>query len=251
MIPSEKKLNVLLLLLFFINGGAGYLLFDNLSVNQEIVLFSDVLAETATAPVQSTCSTTGHLAFAPELLITVTEEASTRGTPGTSFTSSIGLTNPINSDTAPTTTTTFFTTGANDGMVLVTSKAPKMKVGGIGCVTVDRTSLRVTGGTDNAGLDVAIQQPSEADNAWNSAKKVDTVTDKDIFGPTSPLVATNLIFDNNDVEGITNGEIVMGGTSIDTVKGGYEMQFLVKVYAAAPNGGPNERQILTMTVNTE
>lgn len=223
---------------------------------KEISLFSsweisqnEVFAETATSTTQATCVTTGNLAFVPDILVTTSENAGTVNAAPT-FTHTISIENPINGDTAPAGNMTFNTSGGSSGTVLVTALHPKIKISGISCEAVDRTRLEITVDVDQPGVHVVYQDPAASDTTYNSGNKIDALTAKQVFGPTSPLVATGLIVDGTDIEGLTNGEIVLG-PSTDMTKGGFEVQFLVDVSDHVPDSSADDKQNITVNFLTE
>lgn len=158
--------------------------------------------------VSGSCSDTPVTAFSPNLSYTLSF-TSTQSEPLT-CNGSLGLGNPVNSDTAPT-------LGCNvtdvSGFAVMSSRMPTIKIGGLQCTTEDRATLEVHGdGSDNLAIDIALS--TVGSTGWDASKKVDASTSSSkimLFGP-SGQVGTSAIIDGQDNDALTNGEVAFGGT---------------------------------------
>jgi hypothetical protein len=99
------------------------------------------------------------------------------------------------------------------GFVIVYSRMPTTKIGGLQCTVEDRSRLEVHGdGSDNLNMDIAISTVSAT--TWDANKKVDAATSSSkimLFG-TNGQAGASPIVDGQDNDAIVNGEVTFGGT---------------------------------------
>lgn len=192
--------------------GLEILAFLQLSQNQATVtLISEAYAtpQAGTAAVSGTCSDTPITGFSPNVDNTITFAAVSQSSAPT-CTATMVLSNAINGDTAPSLGCSITDV---PGYVILSSRMPTIKIGGLVCNTEDRAQLEVHGdGSDNLKMDVAIS--TVGSTVWDNSKKVDAATSSSkimLFG-TNGQVGSSAIIDGQDNDGLTNGEVAFGGT---------------------------------------
>lgn len=161
-----------------------------------------------TVPVSGSCDYTPVTAFSPNVATTYTFSGSR--TAGPTCSATMDLTNPVNSDTAPSLGCNVTDVG---GFAVASSRTPTIKIGGLICSTQDRAQMQVHGdGSDNTNFDIAIS--TVGSTSWDASKKVDASTSSSkimLFG-SGGQVGTSDIIDGQDADGLTNGEVTFGGT---------------------------------------
>jgi hypothetical protein len=170
-----------------------------------------LIAATATdVPISGSCDDPVVAAFVPDLDYTITFSVPAAATSSPTCSGSLVLTGPVNSDSAPSVTCSL----QSGGTLLLRSRHPTSKLGGLQCVVETKTKLEVHGdGSDNTNYNVAIDTVSAT--TWSAAKQVDNATSgaKDVIFGTGGQVASTDIDDGADFDQLTNGEVAFGGTT--------------------------------------
>lgn len=169
----------------------------------------DVLATPleGTAAVSGSCNDTPVTAFVPELDYSLSFSAPAVNA-GPACSVSLTITGNVNADTVPGINCSLTDQNA---FVVMRSRTPHMKIGGLACTTHDRSILEAHGdGADTALLDVVLTAPGVTD--WDGAKKVDdnTASSKAMLCGAGGQVKTTAILDGQDADDLTNGEVTFG-----------------------------------------
>ena len=116
----------------------------------------------------------------------------------------------VNGDSNPSVTCLF---SDQPNSVVLYSRTPTMKFGGLQCNEEDRVTVKAHGdGTSNPDLEVAFETTSET--SWASAKRVDDVSSGSplmLVGSSGTILSAALI-DGDDYDDLINGEVALGGT---------------------------------------
>lgn len=218
----------------------------------EIQYVPDVMAAVAETGPAVACTDPSIAAFQGSLAHTVTWAAPNAAGASTPSATSV-ISNPVNGDTAPSVVATLNGLGAASGFVILTSRFPTGKIGGLQCqTTTDELKIEAHGdGTDNIKFEVALQNVADAENIYTAGDKCDDApsTAKDVLFGTSGQINTTLLLDGTrDYDGANDGEITYGGTN--ETNGAMETHIMVDVVEYNVDPSP-DTETMTFTTTTQ
>lgn len=194
------------------------------------IVANESLAETTDRSFAATCNASPVVAYAADISLSLVANSPSRNSAPAFNAAQLSLTNAINGDSDPTALDQIFiSTGSESGSILITFLGPKAKISGLGCQTLQNSSLlfRAKANDNSTKLKIAVQSPADSNTIWNNGRRIDNNTTGFTTHGSSGSIYGSPINDTTDAEGSTNGEIVFG-TSTPS-QGGYEIQTLLKV----------------------
>lgn len=181
----------------------------NVDTNEVIAADSDSMT------FEITCTGATQSAFVPDLSYTLTIAGGALATNPTETSHTIALSvmnSGVNAQVVgDIADETIVSDGNSNGTLQFWHSGPKIKTSGLGCTAYNSAALQteITSADGDSNLDVSFVGP--AATAYVSANKVDNAAIRELFGPTTPLIAASLV-DGSDDDAYTNGEVVYGGS---------------------------------------
>lgn len=233
---------------------SGVLLFDfliwimiavSLHSKTEVKMTEQALATVAdTAAITGSCNDPVIAAFIADLTYTLAFSSPSRIT-GPTCSTTVSLSGAVNGDSAPSVACSLTD---QLGFAVMYNRTPTSKLGGLQCVTQDRSILQVHGdGSDDLNVDIGVM--GTAATAWDASKKVDasTAASKIMLFGTSGQVGGSAIIDGSDHDTLINGEVVFGGA---TASQGASTIF-IKLDYTNYNPSPSTAEDLTLTYTAQ